>query len=158
MGCISPNEPQLNVVEPSGVRREVEPNGGWSRNSRTPRASPTLERLPGVCDHPRKLMPIQSILECHAPIGENYRHFIVVFPPQFGAAIDVHLTPLEIGLALKLRKCLLNYIADDIRRANTPPPHADGDSKHGCLSGRHGQQERNNRYEPRISTGSHRSL
>lgn len=76
------------------------------------RAAPTLERLPGACDRPQKLTAVHSILECLVSIDENYGHLIVVLPPQFGVAIDVHLTPLEIGLALKLLKCLLNHSAE----------------------------------------------
>jgi hypothetical protein len=56
-------------------------------------------------------MPVHAILECLASIDENYGHLIVVLAMQLRAGIDVHLAPLEVRLALDLRKGLLNFVA-----------------------------------------------
>ena len=56
-------------------------------------------------------MPVHAILECLASIDENYRHLIVVLPMQLRVGINVHLAPLEVRLALDLRKGLLNCLA-----------------------------------------------
>jgi hypothetical protein len=56
-------------------------------------------------------MPVHVILECLASIDENYRHLIVVLATQFRVGIDIYLAPLEVRLALDLRKGLLDYLA-----------------------------------------------
>jgi hypothetical protein len=68
--------------------------------------------LPFPGQRPKKLTPVHAILERLASIDKNYGHLVVVLPPQFGIGIDVYRTPLKIGLALELGKCLLNYIAE----------------------------------------------
>jgi hypothetical protein len=56
-------------------------------------------------------MSVHAILECLASIDENYGHLIVVLPMELRIGIDVHLAPLEVRLALDLRKGLLNCVA-----------------------------------------------
>ena len=56
-------------------------------------------------------MPVHVILERLASINENYRHLIVVLATQLRVGIDIYLAPLEVRLALDLRKGLPNYLA-----------------------------------------------
>jgi hypothetical protein len=70
--------------------------------------------LPFPGQRPKKLTPVQAILERLASIDKNNGHLVVVLPPQFGVGIDVYRSPLKIGLALELGKCLLNYIAENV--------------------------------------------
>jgi hypothetical protein len=67
--------------------------------------------LPSPGQRTKELTPVHTIFKRLASIDKNYGHLIVVLPPQFGVGIDVYLTPVKIGLALELGKCLLNHIA-----------------------------------------------
>jgi hypothetical protein len=44
------------------------------------------------------------MLERLTSVDENDGHLVVVFLPQLGVNIDVHFVPLEVGIALDLRK------------------------------------------------------
>jgi hypothetical protein len=56
----------------------------------------------------QKLTPVHSILERLASVDENYGRVIVVL---LGFDINIHLAPLEVGIALELRKRLLDDAA-----------------------------------------------
>lgn len=57
-------------------------------------------------------MPVHVIFECFAPINKDHGHFIRVLLPKFRIVVDVHFTPLKLGLALKLRERLLKCLAE----------------------------------------------
>jgi len=43
--------------------------------------------------------PIYSAFECLAPLDEDPRHFIAAFSAAIVAGINIHLAPLELGIA-----------------------------------------------------------
>ena len=97
----------------------MEPNTRAPRKSQKPTAASRIESSRRICrstlsprQHPQKLTPVHAILECLAPIDENYRHLIRVLLSQLRVGIDVHFAPLEVGLALDLRERLLNHVAE----------------------------------------------
>jgi hypothetical protein len=45
-------------------------------------------------------------------VNENYRHFIVEFLQQLWVGINIHLAPLELGIALDLCERLRDYLAE----------------------------------------------
>ena len=61
---------------------------------------------------PQKLTPIHPILKGLASIDENYGYLVGVLSLQLGVGIDVHLAPLEVGLALDFCQRLLHYVAE----------------------------------------------
>ena len=52
------------------------------------------------------------MLERFTSVDENYGNLIGVLPAQFRVGIDVHLAPVEVGLALEMRESLLHHIAE----------------------------------------------
>ncbi len=67
-------------------------------------------RSPRQCA--QKLMPVHVVLECLAPIDENYWNLIVVPLPQLRIVIDVHFAPVEVRVALDLGKRLLHHVTE----------------------------------------------
>jgi len=63
------------------------------------------------CQRSQKIVPVHAILECLPTINENYWNLISVLLLQFGARVDVHLTPAE-GFALNLGDRLFHYFAE----------------------------------------------
>jgi len=57
-------------------------------------------------------MPVHAVLERLASVDENDGHLIVVFFPQLRVEVDVHIVPLEVGIALKLLQRLLDDVAE----------------------------------------------
>ena len=73
--------------------------------------STTDSSSPSTRKDTQKLTSVHAVLECLAAIDKHHRHLVIVLLPQLGVAVDVHLAPLEVGLALKLRKRLLDDVA-----------------------------------------------
>ena len=73
---------------------------------------------------PEKLTPVHAALECLAPVDANNGDLIVVLLPQLRVCIDVHLEPLEVGIALDLPKRLLGDVAETTTFARKPPRRA----------------------------------
>lgn len=59
----------------------------------------------------KKLASIHSVFERLSPVNENYRNFIVKSLLQLWVGINIHFAPLELGIALRLRERLLDYLA-----------------------------------------------
>jgi hypothetical protein len=62
--------------------------------------------------NPKKIVPAHAMLECFVTINENHWNIVGVLPPQFGVCVDVHLTPLELGLVLSIGESVFNDLAE----------------------------------------------
>lgn len=65
-----------------------------------------------TCQRPQKPMAVHVVLERLASIDEDYGHFVVVLLSQLWVAIDIHLAPCKVGIALDLRQRLFDYVAE----------------------------------------------